>query len=189
MILRFRRACDDHRAALLDFVDRRAVEPRTARALAHLDHCRDCERELSQIALALVALRRLRLDIESAEPASDGWDRLRARIQRRAVDPWRWRASVGGLAVSSMLVAVLLAPMSIGRPSIAQMAPPAPGPAARAAARVEAAYLASIRAGTRAPETDESVDRSYPVNYPAEIREVRKEVDAASSSGRPPAAI
>lgn len=190
MILSLRRPCSRHQGALLDFVDRRAGRAPTAAALAHLDRCRDCEEQLSNVALAIAALRRLRLEVDAVEPAPDGWERLKARIQARGVDPWHWRLTLGGLATSSMLVAALIAPMAIGRPSIAEIAPAPPGPEGRAAARVEARYLATIRAGGRdsAARTASSVG-SLPVFYPDQSRPGRKEVAAASSTGRAPTPI
>ncbi len=190
MIVSIRRPCRKHQYALLDFVDRRAVQAATADALAHLDRCRDCEEQLSNVALAIAALRRLRLEVNAVEPAADGWERLRARIRTRHVDPWQWRLKLGGLATSSMLVAALIAPMAIGRPSIAEIAPAPPGPEGRAAARVEARYLATIRAGSRdsiakiAPSVG-----SLPVYYPDQSRPGRKEVAAAPSTGRAPTPI
>lgn len=189
MIVSFRRPCSKHQGALLDFVDRRAAGAATADALAHLDRCRDCEEQLSNVALAIAALRRLRLEVDAVEPAPDGWERLKARIQTRR-DPWQWRLNLGGLATSSLLVAALIAPMAIGRPSIAEIAPAPPGPEGRAAARVEARYLATIRADSR-----ESTAKIAPsvgsllVYYPDQSRPGRKEVAAASSTGRAPTPI
>jgi anti-sigma factor RsiW len=190
VIAPFRRPCEAHRTALIDFADGRRAGARSAAALRHLDRCRDCEAQVTEFALAIAALRQLRLDIESAEPAADGWVRLKARIQARGIDPWRWRLTLGGLATSSMLVLVLIAPGSIGRPSIAEIAPAAPGPQTRAAARVEARYIATTRAGAHETAAEDvSSDGSLPIYFPDQPRPGRKEVAAASSPGRPPTPI
>jgi anti-sigma factor RsiW len=169
-----RRPCADHRAALLDFVDRRERTEATAAALDHLERCRACERELTELALAIAALRRLQAHVACAEPAPDGWLRLQARITVPA-DPWRWRATLGGLATSALLVATFVMPVTIGAPATHDMGLAlADSPAAQVR---ETAYLASIRVG-RLPSTPRvtPVVGSIPAQLPPEIAEVRKEV-------------
>jgi hypothetical protein len=187
VIFAFRRPCADHRAALLDFVDRRERSAATPAALAHLARCARCESELSQVALTIAALRRLQSEVLEAAPADDGWVRLRRRVAR-PVDPWPWRASLGGLATSAMLVAVLVLPITIGQPATLDNGLGLPdNPAARA---VESSYLASIRAGTLPPV--QPVSRgggSVPRTYPPEIAQVRKEVTSAPQSVRLPEPI
>lgn len=185
MILAFRNPCGTHRAALIDFVDRRALGSATAAALSHLDRCRACEEELSGIALAITALRRLHREVDGEEPAADAWPRLRARIQR-PIDPWRWRSTLGGLAGSALLVAVLVGPVTLGgrhadRASLS--------PWLIRESRVEAGYLAAIRVGDLPPTPRaRRGSGSIPRNFPNEIRDVRKEVLAAKPSNRPPEA-
>lgn len=187
MIVAFRRPCVDHRAALIDFVDRRDLGPATAAALDHLDRCRSCEAELSGIALAIAALRRLHGDVQRVEPPADAWLRLRARVERPA-EVWRWRTTLAGLTASALLVAVLVAPVSFG--SAPNHVPQPPWLAAEL--RREAAYLATIHTGdlgagqSAASGTQEA---RVPQNYPPEIREIRKEVTAADPPGRPPKPI
>lgn len=182
MMLAIRRPCPDHRAALYAYVDRREIEPGTAAALHHLDHCRDCEQELADVALAVHALGRLRRELETLEPPGDAWLRLRDRVTRQT-SPWRWRASLGGLATSSLLVAVLVLPTSLsGLPASALgEAPPSPD----VERRVEAEYLASIRTGTlpATPRVVHGGGSAMPM-YPPEIAQVRKEVPAAPATGR-----
>lgn len=190
MMVALHRPCVAHRTALLDWIDRRANGPGTAAALAHLDRCRACEDELAGVALAIAALRRVGDDLVQAEPPPDAWLRLRTRISRRS-DPWAWRASLGGLATSSMLVAVLVMPFTIGRPATGPLAVDLP--AALAERRAEAAYLAGIHVGSRPAER--RYEPSAPGGgsawhlYPDEIAKVRKEVPPVRSSGRPPAPI
>jgi hypothetical protein len=182
VILAFRRPCADHRAVLLDFVDRRERTAATPAALAHLERCARCERELSEAALAIAGLRRLRAEVETAEPSSDAWLRLRTRI-RRPVDPWPWRATLGGLATSALLVAVLVLPSTVGGPNTRGYGLDIPD--SRDARLRESEYLASIRAGTLPPVPRAVRDGgSVPQNYPPEIANVRKEVTSAPPSVR-----
>jgi hypothetical protein len=104
--------CARHRAALLDFVDRRESGPATSAALDHLDRCAACTWELEATALAIMALRRLHDEVAEAEPAADGWGRLRARVTRPREAVWRWRASLAGVAIGAGLVATIIAPTS-----------------------------------------------------------------------------
>lgn len=114
--------CAAHRAALIDFADRREIGPGTRAALDHLDRCRGCEWEVEATALAITALRRLWAEAQRAEPPADAWSRLRMRLERPRVPVWRWRTSIGGLLVGTGLVAALLAPVGIlaPRPAILQ---------------------------------------------------------------------
>jgi hypothetical protein len=104
------RECGQHREALLAFADRREMGPGTDDALAHLERCRTCVRELEETAMAIAALRRLGAAAAPVEPAPDAWARLRARVDRPREALWRWRASIAGLALGGALVAMLLAP-------------------------------------------------------------------------------
>lgn len=187
MNLAFHRPCADHRSVLLDFVDRRERSAATPAALAHLDRCRACEQELAGAALTIAALRRLHATLADAEPEPDAWLRLRRRVTR-PVDPWRWRATLGGLATSAMLVAVLVMPVTIGQPATLDNGlglPDLPADLAR-----ESTYLASVRTGTLPPAP--RVVRgggSVPHVYPPEISQVRKEVTSAPPVVRLPEPI
>lgn len=182
MILAFRRPCADHRASLLDFVDRRERSAATPAALAHLDRCRECERELADVALVIAGLRRLHDQLDGAEPSADAWIRLRARVTRR-VDPWQWRTTLGGLATSALLVAVLVMPVTIGAPATPDNGLEVPD--SPAALQRESAYLASIRVGSLPPAPRaERGGGSVPVNLPPEIEQVRKEV-TPTAQGNP----
>jgi hypothetical protein len=181
-MLAFRRPCADHRTTLFAYVDRREIGPSTGLALAHLDRCRTCELDLSEVALVVAALGRLRRELETVEPPQDAWLRLRERVAR-PIDPWRWRASLGSLATSAMLVAVLVLPVTIGGPETAENGSELPGPLVEL--RREAEYLASIRVGSVPPAPRVVRDGgSVPRYYPPEIAQVRKEVPARPAIGR-----
>ncbi len=187
MILSFRHPCADHQSALLDWVDRRATGPGTRSALEHLARCARCERELAEVALAIVALRRIEADLETVEPSADAWLRLRARVIR-PVERWRWRASLGGLATSAMLAAVLVLPVTIGGPAAPPQAPAVPGTVAQQLREFD--YLSGVRDGSLPPSPRVARDAgSIPRAYPDEIAQIRKEVPSAKPTGRPPEPI
>lgn len=116
--------CERHRPALTDWVEHRADGPMTPPAFDHLARCRRCERELTEIALTVIALRRLGDRASRAEVPTDGWHDLRARVessrsQARPGGRSRW-ALVGSMlgpamvAVLVLRVAVSAAPVGVG---------------------------------------------------------------------------
>jgi hypothetical protein len=90
---------------LVDLVDRGERGPSTPAALDHLAGCEACQRELTEIALTVAALRR----------AGTAWRALavpalpRPSLPRRR-SPWAWRAQLGGLITSAGIAALLVAP-------------------------------------------------------------------------------
>jgi len=129
MRLTGRPACSIHRAALVDFVDRRDRESVPRAALAHLERCSECEFELTDLALTVAALRRLADDVAAVEPSTEAWPAVLARIDgRRSVEVHRpslfgsllIRVGFAGALVAAVLAIVLggqLAPR--GGPPIA----------------------------------------------------------------------
>jgi hypothetical protein len=112
MIRRRVDACVIHRPALVDFVERHAIGPDSPAALDHLARCAPCERDLTEVAQTVIALRRLGAHARDVEAPVDGWATLRERIERsqRAADDAarRFRRAFGG-AVVAVAVAVLVA--------------------------------------------------------------------------------
>lgn len=102
-------ACDRHRPALLDLVDRGERGPGAPAALDHLATCDLCERELTEIALAIVALRRVRDEAHAASVPVVSGERV-ARLVARRADPWRWRLELGSLLASAAIAAIVVAP-------------------------------------------------------------------------------
>ena len=179
---RFANPCTAQRPALHAWIERRDSGPATRAALDHLERCRPCEQELTTLALTVVTLRRLGSHVSGGEPAPDAWVRLRDRISR-PVDRWRWRASLGGLATSAMLVGVLVLPVTLGGPATAENGSELPGPGAEI--RREAEYLASIWTGSLPATPRTRRDGAGVVRfYPPEIAQVRKEVPAPPAVGR-----
>jgi hypothetical protein len=106
----FGRRCEQHRDALLDFVDRREIAEATGPALDHLSRCSDCIRELEMTALAIVGLRRLYDDIRSVEPPTYAWERLRARVTRPATPTYAVRSPVMGMLTAMAIVIAVTVP-------------------------------------------------------------------------------
>jgi len=98
-------ACRRHRPVLLDLVDGGERGPGTDDALDHLVTCAGCEREVTEVALTVAALRR----------AGTTWRAIpvpamaRPELPRRR-SPWAWRAHLGGLITSAGIAALLVAP-------------------------------------------------------------------------------
>ena len=143
--------CGSHRAELLAFAERAERGPRTAAAWDHLAVCRRCEADLTEILLAIHAVRRTLEDARAVEPPADAWDRLRTRVQRPVGGVWRARSSLAGVIVGAGLVAVLVGPVAVFRPSAVVDREPGPAPAvlhARTEAdqRAESAFLSRARA-------------------------------------------
>jgi len=121
-----RRSCAAHRTALLDFAARRAGGPGIGRALDHLERCRACEEDLAATTLVVHALRRLHEETLRAEPAPDGWTRLRARLAATRREPSRILSGLPGIVAAAGLCAVLVGPGAIvggGTPRVYNEAP------------------------------------------------------------------
>ncbi len=143
MIRRSQDACVVHRPALVDFVERRALGPDSPAALDHLARCERCERDLSEVAQTIIALRRLGERARQVEAPADGWPTLRDRIERsqRAADDAarRFRRAFGSAMVGMAVVAVVAISSLTGtvttglvdRPAVASGARSAPSTIAR----------------------------------------------------------
>jgi hypothetical protein len=143
--------CASHRAELISFAERAERGPRTAAALDHLAGCRRCEADLTEITLAIHAVRRTLDEAGTVEPPADAWDRLRTRVQRPVTSAWRARSSLAGVIVGAGLVAVLVGPVAVFRPSGVVDREPGPAPAVlhartEAEQRAESAFLSRARA-------------------------------------------
>ena len=101
--------CDRHRPALLDLVDRGERGDGIGEALDHLALCPACEREMTEVALAVHALRRVGREVRAAPVPVVGAERV-ARLATRRRDRWGWRLQLGSLAAGAALVAVVVAP-------------------------------------------------------------------------------
>ena len=129
--------CRRHWAALVDFADRRELGPATAAALDHVARCARCERELSDLALTAIALRRLGRSVATQEPRRDLPLPALVAAQRPA-RRWTFRGSLMGASqLSALLVAAIVLLV---------------GPQAATVVPVD---------GVAAPATTTAVDRGY----------------------------
>lgn len=102
-------SCRRYQDVLLDLAEVQFAAPGVDDALAHLDRCEACERDLAQTAIVVSALRRIRDDMRAAEPGPDAWPRLRARVAARR-RPWQ-PGKLSGLLAGAGLVLVLIVPI------------------------------------------------------------------------------
>ena len=162
--------CRRHRAALVDFVDRGEIEPRTRAALAHLEVCRTCEIELERTAQAITALRRLGLEAAMAEPSADVWPRLRARVTSPSVGGMRWGSGLGATVVGAALVAAIGLPFALRQAGGLGVSPSTNDISAliqRAEQAAEKRYLRALphAPSTAATEVMAAPRRTYPDDW------------------------
>ena len=110
-----RGACRRYRPVLVDLVDRGERGPGTDAALEHLVVCAACEREITEVALTVAALRR----------AGATWRAIPVPALARPAIPsrrrgWAWRAQLGGIITSAGIAALLVAPQVGLLPDAAQ---------------------------------------------------------------------
>ena len=192
MIRWHRSPCAIHRDALLAFVDRRERTARTDAALAHLELCATCEVELTEVALAVTALRRIGRQVALVEPGPDAWPALLSRVRRRDAAPWHWPMTLGGLVTSTMLVAVLVVPLALRGPGAddpgADVTIPSWAIPTRSDRRAEADYQRASRQPSFSPPAREVHLISGPRLAPDGLRFVpqQKEVEPTKTSGLAP---
>jgi len=119
--MRFRRRddpCVRYRPALTDWVEHRVTSPATVTAFDHLERCRRCEIEITELAQTVVAVRRLASRAAEVDPPSDGWRELRGRLEAnerrpRSSDRWGLAGSMLGPAVVAVLaLRIAIAPVA-----------------------------------------------------------------------------
>jgi hypothetical protein len=194
--------CARHREALAALAERREPSPAGHAALDHVECCRGCSEALGELILTVFALRRLASEAAAATAhvgaqPDDAWTRLRIRIDRSRrlarEQAWRWRATLGGLATASLLVAAVVGPATIQVTADSDS-----GPAAitsiqldRLDWRIELGYVNASRTLTpdSAPGSEElgggNVTRTM---FPDGIRPARKEVQPGRPTTRLPEA-
>jgi hypothetical protein len=195
-------ACDHHRDALADLAERSEPTPAAAAALDHIEHCRACADTLGDLTLTVVALRRMGPETEpgtawfawgsgaadrSADEALDrAWARIRDQIERsrRAAreQAWRWRASLGGMLASALVVATLIGPVTLHLGSDDGIAPTTGSDLDVVTWQIEADYVADAHAVINLADPGGTAPRRYPDN----LRPGRKEVAPVRSTGLSP---
>lgn len=109
--------CAAHRDALVEFAACRTAGPAVLRALDHLERCRRCEAELAATTLVLHALRRLHAEALRAEPAADGWSRLRERLAITRRRPSFLLSGMPGMLIAVGLCGALAGPLLVNLPA------------------------------------------------------------------------
>ena len=206
-----RRPCERHREALAELAERPEPSPAGAAAIAHVGRCRDCADLLGDLMLTVVALRRMAADpapvvaaamglgdatLPPAPAESDSaWTRLRARIERSRQaareQAWRWRASLGGMLASALVVATLVGPATLrfgaGGAVGSDLVGGSPADFEAASWQIEADYVSGAHS---APSADAATGAGSDLvafrRYPDDLRPGRKEVASARSTGPSP---
>jgi hypothetical protein len=166
-----RGACRRYRPILVDLVDHGERGPSTGDALDHLVGCPACEREVTEVALTVAALRR----------AGTTWRAIPVPAMARPAAPrrrrpWAWRAQLGGIITSAGIAALLVAPQVGLLPSVsfrgADTVPSRPPAASwyaaesRIAASPDVASMAAL--GTLPPRYPEGRFRPWKEVNPAD---------------------
>jgi anti-sigma factor RsiW len=164
---------------LVDLVDRGERGAGTAAALEHLDTCVPCEREITELALTIAALRRAGAAYRAIEvPAAPRLAAVaRAVTARRR--PWPWRMQLGGLMTSAAIAALLVAPRVGLVPSR-----PAGEPAPQLPAGVVAWQAVEHRLAVSPDVAPLGTVRSLPPRYPEGLMRPWKEVPATDAAAR-----
>lgn len=182
--------------------DGRAVD-----ALDHVGVCPACRQEAERLSLLVFQLRRLgqagsvEPGIDPGFPADRSWQALRARIERGRVG-WRqralrWRADLGGLVLSALVVAAAVGPMAVRAPFGGGGAEPTGGEADqwdRRAWLIEASYDAGRRPDSTVTAAGSAQDpgsgwTSIPRAVPDRVLPIRKEVPFERTTGQPADAV
>lgn len=161
-------------------------------AADHLERCRTCRAEAGEMALALIRIRRWARESARAEAPDDGWLRLRARLEssrRRAREAaWRARANLAGMMTATLLVAVVVGPLSVSGSAHGWSPAREPsGPSDRDpfVGAIELAYVQRVRLAVVGRQT--SIGGTAPVGqpmWPDGIRPGMKEVTPTTSTVR-----
>jgi len=173
--------CGRHRPALLDLVDHGERGPGTSAALDHMDACPACEREVTEIALTIAALRRA----GAAYRALPKPDALLppgppSRLRRSRGARWSWRFQLGSLVTGAGIAAILVAP-GVG------FVPGGTLDAVPGASRSTAAITwqaAEHRLASRPDTAPLAAVGSLPPRYPEGLLRPWKEVPATDASAR-----
>ena len=186
-------ACRGHAAGLTALAANREPVPHRTALVAHLDRCDRCTAELQDLTLTVMALRRIGALPNDLSVGASAWPRLRARIERSrasaAALAWRWRATLAGLAASTLVVAAVVAPLAVHVPVGASGAEPV-GYTAREldmlGYRIEQSYLFDARS---IPFSTSTVTwephGGFLMRYPDGIEPVGKEVDLRPAGHAP----
>jgi anti-sigma factor RsiW len=173
------RACRPHRGVLEALVERGERGPDVAAALDHLEACAVCERELTELALTIAALRRAGSELRAAHVP----DPSPARVVALAAPPpgrWSWRIQLGGLLTGAAIAALVVFPRAGTGAPRASDALPVARPAVTASWRLAEAHLALT------PDTPpfSARETTVPPRYPDGLLKPWKEVPSTDAVPR-----
>jgi hypothetical protein len=165
---------------LVDLVDHGERGPATASALDHLDTCRPCEREITELALTIAALRRAGAAYRSlAVPEAPRRAAIAAAsVPRRRA--WSWRLQLGGLVTSAAIAALMVAP----RVGVVPVRPVAAAPVPQHPARVVTWQAVEHRLAVTPDVAPVATVRSLPPRYPEGLTRPWKEVPPTDAAAR-----
>ncbi len=103
------RACRPHRASLEALVAHGERGPETAAALDHLSACDACERDLTELALTVAALRRAGRELRAAPVPAPPRSSVTALAAPRRTG-WSLRLQLGGLLTGAAIAALVVVP-------------------------------------------------------------------------------
>jgi hypothetical protein len=103
------RACRLHRGILEALVERGERGPGIDAALDHLEACAICERELTELALTIAALRRAGRELRAAAVPIPAPTRV-ASLAAPRPGRWSWRIQLGGLLTGAAIAALIVLP-------------------------------------------------------------------------------
>ncbi len=170
--------CRRYRPVLVDLVDRAERGPATVAALDHLAGCPPCERELTELALTVAALRRAGVAYRALPVPASAPLVPAVRTGRR--NPWAWRLQLASLATSAGLAVMLVAPHAgpLHEPARSDAGMPSHPPAA-------GAWLgAEHRLAFRTEAARAAAPVSVPPRYPEGLTRPWKEVPEPDASPR-----
>jgi hypothetical protein len=173
------RACRPHRGALEALVERGERGPGIAAALDHLEACAACERELTELALTIAALRRAGRELRAAPVPNPTPSRVVALAAPRR-GRWSWRIQLGGLLTGAAIAALVVVPRAgTGAPAPTDSAPVA-RTAVTASWRLAEAHLALT------PDTPpfSARETTVPPRYPDGLLKPWKEVPSIDAVPR-----
>jgi hypothetical protein len=171
-------ACRRHRAALEAFVDRGERGPGTPAALEHLAACEPCERDLTELALMIAAMRRAGRELRSAPVPAIAPARVAALAVPHRRDPWPFRFQLGSLLTGAAIAALVVLPYAGAVRPIGGSPMPAP-PTVTAVWREAESRLAA------APDTPSfSAPSAIPPRYPEGLSRPWKEVSPSDATPR-----
>ena len=135
-------ACRPHRGVLEALVERGERGPTVGAALDHLETCATCERDLTELALTVAALRRAGRELRAAAVPQPSPARVAALAVPRRTG-WSWRIQLGGLLTGAAIAALVVVPRAgTGVPRRRRTRSSRPEPPSSASWRLAEAHLA-----------------------------------------------